>query len=69
MTDVRPHCDVCDGAGVSVSFAAYPGDEEATMFWQCTQCENRWHIHPKGTWEYEVADSYVQRGKDRAREH
>lgn len=55
-------CPVCHNDGVPIGMSNItPG----IFFWQCTQCENRWHHHSEGTWEHEQADPYIKRGRER----
>jgi hypothetical protein len=60
---VIPHCRACGEQGVAIAFDHI---DEDILFWQCTKCENRWHHHTTGRLR-DIADPYVQRGKERAR--
>lgn len=60
---MQKNCDRCHADGVPIGMKNLTAD---IFFWQCTKCENRWHHWPTGTWEYEKADPFVQRGRERA---
>jgi len=56
-------CDRCHAQGVPIGMSKYT---EGIFFWQCSQCENRWHAHPEGTAVHEQAQPFVERGRNRA---